>query len=108
MNSSELYKSNARIRIKMVEAIPESIVSKTVIKKSSGNTSILTLDQGDNELVKISAFDTLVQILEGSAEVIIEGMSTILKAGQMMILPAHIQNSIKANGNLRMISTMLS
>jgi mannose-6-phosphate isomerase-like protein (cupin superfamily) len=107
MNTTEPVKSNARIRVKMIEAIPESLVSKSIIKKSTGSTHIMTLAEGENREVKISLFDTFVQILEGSAEVIIEGISHLLKAGQVLILPAHHPNTIKANVNLRMISTML-
>ena len=107
MNATELNKSNARIRVKIIEAIPESDTSKTIIKKSTGETSVLTFTEGENQVTKISPFDTFVQILEGSAEVISEGISHILKVGQIMILPAHLPNIIIGNVNLKLISTIL-
>ncbi len=107
MNSFDSQKSNARIRVKMVESIPESDLDQPIVKKSTGFTSILTFDEGEKREVETSSLDTFVQIIEGSAEVIIEGISHFLKTGQVMILPAHHLNIIKAKVNLKLISTFI-
>ena len=80
---------------------------KAVTKKSTGKINVLSLNKGEGVPEKISPFDTFIQIIEGSAEIIIKGISHFLKTGQILILPAHQPNSIKANTGLKLISTVI-
>jgi hypothetical protein len=76
--------------------MPNSVESKTIIKKSTGNISIMSFDSGEGLTEKISPFDTFAQIIDGNTE-----------SGQGIIIPAHLPNLIKANGRFRMISTII-
>ena len=44
--STELDKSVALIIVEIIEYIPNSVVSKTIIKKSTGNISVMSFDTG--------------------------------------------------------------
>lgn len=57
--------------------------------------------------VKISPFDTFIQIIEGKAEIIIDDKTTILKTGEAIIIPAHSKNTIIANERFKMLSTVI-
>jgi len=106
-DSSELEKSKAHIIVEIIEYMANSVVIKTIIKKSSGNISVMSFDSGEGLTEKTSPFDTFVQILEGKAEIVIDKESNLLESGQGIIIPAHSPNFIKPNGRFKMISTII-
>src|SRR5687767_12147605 len=103
----ELEKSKSYIIVEIIEYIPNSVVSKTIIKKSTGNISVMSFDSGEGLTEKTSPFDTFAQIIEGKAEIVIDNQSTILESGQGIIIPAHSPNFIKPNGRFKMILTII-
>ena len=106
-DSSELEKSKAHIIVEIIEYMTNSVVIKTIIKKSSGNISVMSFDSGEGLTEKTSPFDTFIQILEGKAEIVIDKESNLLESGQGIIIPAHSPNFIKPNGRFKMISTII-
>lgn len=107
LNSADLEKSKSHIIVEIIEYMANSVVSKTIIKKSTGNISIMSFDSGEGLTEKTSPFDTFVQIIEGKAEIVIDKKSNILGSGQGIIIPAHSPNFIKPNGRFKMISTII-
>jgi len=107
MDTSEIEKSKAHITVEIIEYIPNSVVIKTILKKSTGNISVMSFDSGEGLTEKISPFDTYAQIIEGKAEMVIDGSSVLLETGQSIIIPAHKPNLIRANGRFKMILTVI-
>lgn len=107
MDTKEVEKAKALIIVEIIEYISNSVVSKTIIRKSTGNVSIMSFDTGEGLTEKISPFDTFAQIIEGQAEIIIDGKSHILDSGQGIVIPAHLSNLIIANSRFKMISTII-
>lgn len=107
MDSLELEKSKAMIIVEIIEYVPDSVVIKTIIKKSTGNINAVSFDTGEKLEEKTSPFDKFIQIIDGKAEVIIDGVSKLLETGQSIIIPAHARNSFKANDRFKMISTII-
>ena len=107
MDNIELEKSTAHIIVEILEYVPHSVVIKTIIKKSTGNISVMSFDSGEGLTEKSSPFDNFVQIIDGKAEIVVAGKSHLLKTGQGLIIPAHQANFIKANGRFKMISTII-
>jgi len=103
----EIEKSKIHILIEIIEYVPNSVVSKTIIRKTTGNISVVAIDTGEALAEKISPFDTFIQIIEGIAEVVIDDHPRILQMGQGIIIPAHTSNFVKANGRFKMISTVI-
>lgn len=107
MEHLELEKSKAYIMVEIIEYVPNSVVIKTILKKSTGNISVISFDSGEGLTERISPFDTFIQIIEGEAEIVIEDVKTLLATGQSMIIPAHKANSINPNGRFKMILTVI-
>jgi quercetin dioxygenase-like cupin family protein len=103
----ELEKSKTHILIEIIEYLPNSVVAKTIIRKTTGNVSVVAIDTGEALAEKISPFDTFIQIIEGNAEVIIDEKSNLLKTGEGIIIPAHTSNNVKANERFKMVSTII-
>jgi quercetin dioxygenase-like cupin family protein len=107
MENIEVEKSTSHILIEIIEYVPNSVVSKTIIRKTTGNISVVAIDIGETLGERISPFDTFLQVIEGMAEVIIDKKSNILKTGEGIIIPAHTSNTVKANERFKMISTII-
>ena len=103
----ELEKTKVHIIVEIIEYVPNSVVSKTIIKKSSGNISVTSFDTGEELAEKISPYDTYIQIIDGSAEVIISDKKYVLKPGEGIVIPAHASHSFNANEQFKMISTVI-
>ncbi len=103
----ELEKSKAHIVVEIIEYVPNSVVSKTIIKKSTGNITVSSFDTGEELAEKISPFDNYIQIIDGAAEVIINEISHQLKLGDGIVIPAHAPHCFNANEQFKMISTVI-
>ncbi|MCF8368933.1 MAG: cupin domain-containing protein [Bacteroidales bacterium] len=107
MRTTEVEKSKAHIMIEIIEYVPNSVVTRTIIRKTTGNVSVVAIDTGENLAEKISPFDTFVQIIDGDAEIVIDGKPHMLKTGEAIIIPAHTSHSVKANERFKMVSTVI-
>lgn len=107
MENIAIEKSNIHVLLEILEYIPHSVISKTILKKLTGNITVSSFDTGESFSEKISPFDTFIQIIEGKAEIVIDGDSKMLNTGDGIIVPAHLPNSIKANERFKMISTVI-
>ena len=90
-----------------IEYADGSVVSKTILKKTTGNITLFAFDIGEGLSEHSSPYEALVQLLDGKAEIIIGGTSYNLNAGQNIILPANIPHSLKANEKFKMMLTMI-
>lgn len=104
---TELEKSKTHIIVEIIEYVSNSVVSKTIIKKSTGNISVMSFDSGEGLTEKTSPFDTFAQIIEGRAELVIDKTAHLLESGQGIIIPAHSPNYINPNGRFKMILTII-
>lgn len=106
-NKSEIEKSEAHIIVEIIEYIPNAVVSKTIIKKTTGNVTVSSFDAGEELSDKTSPFDTYIQIIDGSAELIIEEKIHELVLGNGIVVPAHAKHRINAKQQFKMISTVI-
>tara|TARA_R110002049_G_scaffold191337_1_gene360237 strand:+ start:2691 stop:3029 length:339 start_codon:yes stop_codon:yes gene_type:complete len=107
MENKEVQQSKVFIIVEIIEYVPNTVVIKTIIKKTTGNVTAVSVDTGENITEKISPFDRFIQIIEGRAEIVIDDDSQTLETGQSIIIPAHSKNTIKANERFKMISTII-
>ena len=107
MKAPDIEIGTAHIIVEIIEYMPNSVVSKTIINKSTGNVSVMSFDSGEVLLEKTSPFDTFAQVIDGRAEIVIEGVSHSLNTGQGMVIPAHRSNVINANERFKMILTVI-
>jgi quercetin dioxygenase-like cupin family protein len=92
MTSSEVEKEESHIIVEIIQYIPNAVLSKTILKKLTGNITVSSFDAGEELAEKISPFDNYIQIIDGTAEIII---------------PAHAKHCFNANVQFKMISTII-
>jgi quercetin dioxygenase-like cupin family protein len=107
MQTTEIEKAKSHVLVEIIEYIPSSVVSKTIIRKTTGNINLVAIDSGEALAEKISPFDTFLQIIEGEAEVVIDEKINMLITGQAIIIPAHTSNTVRANKRFKMITTVI-
>ena len=101
-SNPELEKSKSHIIVDIVDYILNSVANKTIIRRSTGDISVMSFDTGEGLIESIFPTDTFVQIIEGKAEIVINNVSNHLKTGQGIIIPANISNFITPNGRFKM------
>jgi quercetin dioxygenase-like cupin family protein len=107
MDTKEIEKSKVLITVEIIEYIPSSVVIKTILKKSTGNICVMSFDSGEGLTEKTTPFDTFAQIIDGKAEIVIEGVSHVLLTGQSIVIPAHAPSYIRPNERFKMIQTVI-
>ncbi len=107
MQLVEIEKSKAHIVIDVIDYVPHSIVTRTIIRRLTGNINAIAIDSGESLSEKISPFETYIQIIEGEAEIVIENSASSLIAGQGIVIPAHAANIIRAKIPAKMIRTII-
>lgn len=107
IESNEQEKNKTFIILEIIEYVPNSVVIKTIIKKTTGNVTVSSFDTGEALTEKTSPFDSFIQVIDGNAEIVINGESHLLDTGKSIIIPAHSSHIIKANNRFKIISTVI-
>lgn len=103
----EMEKSKTHIIVEIIEYVAQAVVSKTIIKKTTGNITVTSFDAGEELAEKTSPFDTYIQIIAGSAEIMISKKLYKLRLGEGIVIPAHEAHNFNANEKFKMISTTI-
>ena len=107
MSAKEFEKSTVFSFNESIEYSDGGIVSKTVLKKLTGNISLFSFDKGEALSEHTAPFDAMIQVVDGRGEIIIGGKSFFLETGQSIIMPANITHAVKAVERLKMVLTMI-
>lgn len=83
------------------------VALKNILHKTTGNVNAISIDKGEQLTEKLSRFDHFIHIIEGKAEIWVDGQIYNLNSGQCIIIPANSKNTIKANEKFKMISTII-
>jgi len=84
-----------------------SVVSRTVVDKKTGTVTMFAFDEGQGLSEHTAPFDALVFILDGEAEIVISGKTSVVKAGEMIIMPANQPHALKAVKRFKMLLIMI-
>jgi quercetin dioxygenase-like cupin family protein len=107
MQNKEFEKSKVFNYRESVEYSEGAIVSKTVLKKETGNISLFAFAKGESLSEHTAPFDALIEVVDGKGEIIIGGKSFILETGQTIIMPANITHAVIAVEKFKMVLTMI-
>jgi quercetin dioxygenase-like cupin family protein len=106
-NQSEVEKLKPHIIVEIIEYMSNAVVSKTIIKKITGNVIVTSVDKDEELAEKTSPYDTYVQIIDGAAVIRINGMKYKLRLGEGIIIPAHAKHHFNADEQFKMICTII-
>lgn len=72
------------------------IVSKSLVQRDDLTMTLFAFDAGEGVSTHASTGDAFVVVLDGSAEITVDGVMNVAKKGQSIIMPANIPHSVKA------------
>ena len=107
MNTNQFEKSKVFSFSDSVDYSDGGIVSKTVLKKQTGNISLFSFAKGEALSEHTAPFDAMITVVDGKGEVVIGGKSFVLTAGQTIIMPANITHAVNAVEKFKMVLTMI-
>jgi quercetin dioxygenase-like cupin family protein len=107
-NSNQTVDISNVLKIKsLAEYQDHSVVSREIIRKPSGTMTVFAFDKGEGLSEHVAPFDAAVYLLEGEAEIHIEGKPYSVKEGEMMIMPANKPHALKALTRYKMLLVMI-
>lgn len=84
-----------------------SVVSRTIVKKPTGNVTLFAFDAGQELSEHTAPFDALVEVVDGEAEITVSGTPHAVKAGEALLMPAGEPHALKARSRFKMVLTMI-
>jgi quercetin dioxygenase-like cupin family protein len=87
--------------------VPGSVVSRTLVKAGGGSVTLFAFDAGQELSEHTAPFDALVQVLDGEVLLTIGGRPVPARAGQAVLMPAHVPHAVKATARFKMLLTMI-
>lgn len=91
----------------MVQYQPGTVVSRTILDKKMGTVTLFAFDQGQGLSEHTAPFDAMVCVIDGEAEIVIEGRPHGVKAGEMILMPANHPHAVRATQRFKMLLVMI-
>ena len=103
-------KENKGVPIAMREAIAYAdgaVVSKTLLDKKAGTLTLFSFDVDQGLSEHTAPYDATVQIIDGEAEITIDGEKQTVHEGELIIMPANIPHELRAVKRFKMLLIMI-
>lgn len=84
-----------------------AVVSREIIRKETGTVTIFAFDKGEGLSEHTAPFDAMVQVVDGTAEIIIAGNNNTVNTGEMIIMPVDVPHALNAVERFKMVLTMI-
>ena len=84
-----------------------SIVSRTIIDKPVGTITVFAFDKGQNLSEHTAPYDALVEIIDGTGTITIEGRDYEVSKGEQIIMPADKPHAVEARERFKMVLIMI-
>ncbi|MCK5330851.1 MAG: cupin domain-containing protein [Candidatus Marinimicrobia bacterium] len=90
-----------------IEYQSDSIVSQTLLKDEAGTVTLFAFDRGQGLSEHTAPFDATVHVLDGEAEIFIDGTPITVTAGQHIVMPANHPHALQADLKFKMLLVMV-
>ena len=86
---------------------PGQVVSLTLAQQPGVGMTLFAFDAGEGVSTHAAPGDAMAFILEGEAEITVDGKVNHVTAGQAIIMPAGIPHAVKAVTRFKMLLTVV-
>lgn len=111
MSESQEGTSDSRFKggsaVDLVAYQAGSVVSRAIVSKKTGGVTVFAFDEGQGLSEHTAPFDALVHVLDGAAEIAIGGEPRLVRAGELVLMPANVPHALKAVERFKMMLIML-
>ena len=92
---------------RLVEYGPGAVVSRTIAKSAAGTMTVFAFDEGEELSEHTAPFDAYVTVLEGEAELVVDGQPVRASAGETVLMPAEIPHAVRAPQRFKMLLVLI-
>ncbi|MGB6871359.1 MAG: cupin domain-containing protein [Acidobacteriaceae bacterium] len=93
--------------VRMVAYQPGAVVSRAIINRTTGTLTLFAFDGGQSLSEHTAPFDALAYVLDGNAEITIDGQPAQLSAGEAILMPANRPHAVQAISQFKMLLIMI-
>ena len=79
------------------------VVSRTFAQNNGLSLTLFAFDAGEGVSTHTAPGDAMVYVLDGNARVTIDGQSLNVRAGEVVVLPAHVPHAVDAEERFKML-----
>lgn len=91
----------------LVEYQNGAIVSREVLKKKTGTVTLFAFDAGQGLSEHTAPFDALIEIVEGTGTITIDGREYQVPTGNQIIMPANYPHAVRGDDRFKMVLVMI-
>ncbi len=106
-SAAEIAAAERTRAVELVAYQPGAVVSRIILKRPAGTVTVFAFDEGQGLSEHTAPFDALVEIVEGEAEIVVDGRPQRVAAGELVLLPAHHPHAVHAPMRFKMLLTMI-
>ena len=106
-NKDNISVPEVQLLMNLVNYQDDSVVSREIIRKSTGTVTLFAFDEGQGLSEHTAPFDAFVYVVEGEVEIIISGNTHYLNQGKFVILPANQLHALRALSKFKMLLVMI-
>jgi quercetin dioxygenase-like cupin family protein len=91
----------------LVDYAEGSVVSRTLAANRAGTVTVFAFDSGQGLSEHSAPFDALVHVLDGRAQLTIDGQEVAASAGELVVMPADVPHALHAPSRFKMLLIMI-
>ena len=78
-----------------------------LLRPTTGTVTVFAFDEGEGLSEHTAPFDALVHVIDGEAEITVDGRAHAVKQGEMIVMPADRPHALQAVRRFKMVLTMI-
>jgi len=99
--------SRAHELARQVDYQAGAVVSRTLVHKPAGTITLFAFDAGQGLSEHQTPYDAFVQIVEGTGTLRIGGSDVVARAGEVVVMPAHVPHAVHAAERFKMLLVLI-
>ena len=99
--------SEPQVLVDLIDYAEGTVVSKTFAQNETLSLTLFAFDRGEGLSTHSSPGAALIQVLDGEALVRIGGKPIVVKAGEVVAMPANVPHSVQAGEPFKMLLTVV-
>jgi quercetin dioxygenase-like cupin family protein len=107
MDETKVQKAEVVKLLDLIAYQAGSVVSREIVSRPTGTATLFAFDAGQGLSEHTAPFDAMVSVLDGEVEITISGKKHLLKAGDMIVMPANEPHALKALTKFKMLLVMI-
>jgi quercetin dioxygenase-like cupin family protein len=99
--------SEPQVLVDLVDYEEGRVVSRTFAQTGSMSLTLFAFDKGEGLSTHTAAGDAFVQVLDGEASITIGEKDLVVKAGEVVAMPANVPHALQAVQRFKMLLVVI-